>query len=51
VYYAKPGDLDEMRTALRAHAGRRIPPSDESRQTEWRAIVDSHIGLYDELLS
>ena len=51
VFFAVPGDVDEMRAALGAHAGHRIPASDAARQAEWRAIVESHIGLYEELLS
>ena len=51
VYHARPGDLDELRGAIREHAGKRVAASDELRRQEWRAIVVVHRGLYEEVLS
>jgi len=51
IYYAAPGDLDEMRRALREHAGKRVPANDELRRADWRRIVEAHTSLYEELLS
>jgi glycosyltransferase involved in cell wall biosynthesis len=51
VNYAAPGDLESMRSALRDHAGRRLPASDDVRRAEWRAIVESHSRLYEDVLN
>lgn len=51
VYFTMPGDLEAMRAALREHAARRLPANDEARRADWQAIVDGHLGLYQDVLS
>ncbi|HEV7239986.1 MAG TPA: glycosyltransferase [Thermoanaerobaculia bacterium] len=51
VQYTVPGDLEEMRRALRNHSGKRVPANDELRRAEWRRIVEDHASLYQELLA
>jgi glycosyltransferase involved in cell wall biosynthesis len=48
MYYAGPGDVVEMRNALRHHAGTRISPG-SGVPTDWNSIVDAHLRLYSEL--
>lgn len=44
VYYAKPGDVEEMRRALDRHIGNRRP----ARPDEWRSIAERHVQIYRE---
>jgi glycosyltransferase involved in cell wall biosynthesis len=50
VYYAAPGDIGEMRQALRDHLGRRRPPPADSPEAPWDAIAEAHMELYRTLL-
>jgi glycosyltransferase involved in cell wall biosynthesis len=48
TYYAEPGAVDEMRTALERHAGRRMP-SGGNAALAWRDIAREHAALYRAL--
>lgn len=48
VYYAVPGDVVEMRNALRRHSGTKISPG-SGEPNDWNSIVDAHLRLYSEL--
>ena len=50
IYYAVPGDIGEMRQALREHLGRRRPPSADSPEAQWDSIAEAHLELYFTLL-
>ena len=50
IYYAVPGDVGEMRQALREHLGRRRAPSADSPEAEWDSIAEAHLELYRTLL-
>ena len=50
IYYAVPGDIGEMRQALREYLGRRRPRSAESPQVQWDSIAEAHMDLYRTLL-
>jgi len=50
IYYAVPGDVGEMRQALRDHLGRRRPPLADSPETQWNSIAEAHLELYRILL-
>lgn len=43
VYYASPGDVVEMRTALAAHLGTRREPVDVPT---WAQVADAHLEIY-----
>lgn len=46
VYYANPGDVHEMRTALRRYIGQRREASPGETEERWDLIADSHMRLY-----
>jgi glycosyltransferase involved in cell wall biosynthesis len=50
VYFSKPGDIADMRSALRRYIGRRngAPPLDG--YTSWESIAQAHASLYHEIL-
>jgi glycosyltransferase involved in cell wall biosynthesis len=50
IHYAMPGDIEEMRQALREHIGERNPAEIETPTAGWNAIADSHVKLYRVLL-
>ncbi len=50
IYYAFPGNVPEMKTALQQHAGRRNRGPSEAQGTEWDAIASAHVELYRSLL-
>jgi glycosyltransferase involved in cell wall biosynthesis len=50
IYYAVPGDIGEMRQALREHLVRRRPPSADSPEAQWDSIAETHLVLYRKLL-
>lgn len=50
VYYAKVDDVQEMRTALGAYAGRRREHIEDSDGDEWQRIADAHLSLYRSLV-
>lgn len=50
VYYAAPGNIDEMRQALFDYAGKE-PPGNISLPVDWDFIADEHIRLYQAVLN
>jgi len=48
IYFAIPGDLENMRTALDIYAGRKNP--DPSPGKNWREIAEEHLRLYRKIL-
>ncbi len=50
IHYAMPGDLEEMRHALREHVGKRNLASVGTPTAGWDTIADSHVELYRVLL-
>jgi glycosyltransferase involved in cell wall biosynthesis len=50
IYYAVPGNLVEMRQALREHFGRRSPKQADTPFARCDSIADSHLELYRTLL-
>jgi glycosyltransferase involved in cell wall biosynthesis len=50
IYSAAPGDIGNMRQALREHLGRRRPPPADSPEAEWDSIAEAHLELYRTLL-
>lgn len=51
VYFAKVDSLQEMRSALRAHAGTRRGYDADIDRDEWRQIAKKHRSLYECLSS
>jgi glycosyltransferase involved in cell wall biosynthesis len=52
VYYARPGDLNDYRSALALHAGKRPAATNPERMPlTWPEIVKRHVGLYRSYLS
>jgi glycosyltransferase involved in cell wall biosynthesis len=43
VYYARPGDIAEMKMALEKYAGTRKPPETGD---EWQAVAARHVEIY-----
>jgi glycosyltransferase involved in cell wall biosynthesis len=50
IYYSKPGDTTDMRSALRHYVGRRTTSPLTDRYASWASIAQAHMGLYRELL-
>jgi glycosyltransferase involved in cell wall biosynthesis len=50
VYYARPDDVADMRSALRTHIGDRTAEIDDDSASEWEAIADAHGALYASVL-
>ncbi len=46
VYYAEPGNIEEMRAALRQYSGVRSPSPPDSRGDEWTRIALAHRDVY-----
>ena len=46
IYHAEPGNIDEMRQALRRYAGTRRPANPDSRTAEWEEIALAHRNVY-----
>jgi glycosyltransferase involved in cell wall biosynthesis len=47
VYYAHPGDVDDLRRALDEHAGtRQLTPAPELAGPSWDEIARAHLGVY-----
>ena len=46
IYYAKPGDVEQMRSALQNYAGRKIDPP---QLPDWDFISKAHVQLYSFL--
>jgi glycosyltransferase involved in cell wall biosynthesis len=51
IYYAKPGDVGEMRAALLRHAGTRGPHGDPKAGDPWEEIARAHVELYQSVMS
>ena len=49
VYYAHPGDHDEMRAAMRTYNGRRVNPK-VAVSDQWDKIAEAHVSLYRDSL-
>jgi glycosyltransferase involved in cell wall biosynthesis len=50
IFNAEPGNLEEMRAALRQHIGRRAVRTADTRPEEWRRIAEAHVGVYTRVL-
>jgi hypothetical protein len=51
IYYARPGDVEDMRQALKAYLGRRNTETNISQYATWDIIAQAHIDLYRPLLN
>lgn len=51
IYYAKPGDVDDMKRALNLYVGRKNSGSFLSQYATWESIAKAHIDLYRVLLA
>lgn len=49
VYYAKPGDVEEMVAAVQRYAGRKVAANFVARPT-WAAVAQEHVELFAALL-
>ena len=50
TYFASPGDVAEMRSALAQHLGRRSAPGRSAGQT-WSLISEAHLELYNRVVA
>ena len=50
IFYARQGDVADMRQALRTYIGNRRPGVDEDPASEWAAIAEAHTALYASVL-
>ena len=50
IYFSKPGDVADMRSALRQYVGRRNTSRATDGYASWESIAQAHISLYRELL-
>ena len=50
LYWAHPGDLDELRSALNLYCGVRVPRSDFDVPA-WQSIADRHLAVYQRVLA
>jgi glycosyltransferase involved in cell wall biosynthesis len=48
IYYANPGNVDEMITALDKFSGRRIPSSQTA--SKWQNIACQHMKIYEQVM-
>lgn len=51
VYFAKVDNIQEMKTALATHAGKRREYNADIDRDEWRQIANQHRSLYERFLS
>lgn len=51
IYFAVPGNIDEMRSALGTYLARKRPDTADDAQRAWRPIADAHLQLYRTLLA
>lgn len=49
IYFSKPGDVAEMRAALRQYVGRRNPLPVMDGYASWESIAEAHASLYREI--
>jgi glycosyltransferase involved in cell wall biosynthesis len=50
TFYAKPGDIEAMRRALREYSGRRVERSADTGAQEWEGIAEAHRRVYEQVL-
>lgn len=50
IYFARPGDIGEMREALRAHIGQRSNQTAQATYGSWSEIAASHVAMYRTVL-
>ena len=48
IYFAEPGNIEEMRNALNQYLGSRTPP--KTTDTDWDLIANEHMALYNKLI-
>ncbi len=48
IYFAKPGNIEEMIAAIQQYAGKRNPA--KSSILEWQVIADKHVGIYKRFI-
>ena len=49
TYYARPGDVADMRAALETYAGTRGSDPSRGEAGSWKAIADQHVQLYRQV--
>jgi glycosyltransferase involved in cell wall biosynthesis len=49
VFYAKPGDIEEMAKAVCRYSARRVPAGVHPRRT-WGSVADEHLEFFNQLL-
>ena len=49
IYFARPGDVDEMTSAIQKHAGYRI--ASKQPRSEWKNIAEQHLNVYRQLIT
>jgi len=47
IYFAKPGNVEEMIASIQRYAGYRIPCKPST--SEWRSIAEQHLNIYKQL--
>jgi glycosyltransferase involved in cell wall biosynthesis len=50
IYYGRPGDVADMRQALRLYLGHRNNEAAVNQYITWESIADRHKALYQNLL-
>ena len=50
VYYALPGDVEEMARAVQEFSGRRLP-SGSYPWPSWKSVADEHLELFSQLIT
>jgi hypothetical protein len=50
IYFARPGNIGEMREALHAHIGQRSNQTAQATYGSWPEIAASHVALYRTVL-
>jgi len=51
TYFARPGDVADMRSALAQYIGRRGTSGALLAESRWESISDAHIALYSKLVA
>jgi len=51
VYYARPGDVADMRNALQKYIGTRKEPASIGLRRNWDSIAQAHMALYQTVAS
>jgi glycosyltransferase involved in cell wall biosynthesis len=50
IYFSKPGDIADMRAALRQYVGHRNTSPGRDGYASWESIAEAHASLYREIL-